>query len=491
LGRRARATLAILACALASPAAAQTADPEGLSAYRAERFDEALARFDAALARGNASAENHFFRGLTLARLDRHAEAADALQEARRLDPTLPGVDLNLGIALYRAGDCAAATAALERSLRREPDDAAAHYFLGVCAGDQGRTDDALSHLERAAADPDLAQAAWYQIGLLRSREGDLDAAEDAFLLSARAEPETEIAAAARRQLRAVALRRSAGKRWWLRGSAGIEYDDNVSVPQVDVTTDVDDAAGVLELGAGYRILDEGPHEIELSYDLYQSLYSDVDQANLQAHTVSLFGVTDWRGFDPGLSWAFTRSLLGGDGFLALNDVALTVGRAIGGTWYVLTGYNLEALDFDDFPARDAFRHAFVLDQFFFVGEGRTHTISVRYRLEGQDADGAQFDYLENAVSVGIRGPMLFEGPLERLRWGVAYEYTSRDYSSVTPSIGRKRDEDSHEVRLFLRHPIVTHLDGVFEYQRLDQDSNLPIVDYVNNILTWRLEASF
>jgi len=44
---------------------------------------------------------------------------------------------------------------------------------------------------------------------------------------------------------------------------------------------------------------------------------------------------------------------------------------------------------------------------------------------------------------------------------------------------------------LWESNPIVRYLEGVFDYQYINQDSNLPSADFAENILTWRIEANF
>ena len=481
-------------CALlasASGAAAEDSFDRGMAAYDAASYEEALFHFDQAVSETPASAGAHYFRGLTLQRLERYPESVAALETARGLDPSLPALDLNLGIALYRMGDCAAAGPALERATSEDPADVYPQYFLGLCAQEDGRDAEAVTHLERATSDPELEQLAWFHVGHSYSRLGRMDAAEEAYLRAARIDPNGELAATARRRAAALADGRLTDKPWWVRASAGLEYSDNLTVTQLDVTTDESDVAGVFDFGAGYRVIDQGPTELEISYDLYQSLYSDITDLNLQAHSFSAFGTTDVEGFDPTLGYRFTRSLLGGDGFLALHDVTAGVGRALFAPWYVDASYNFESRNFDEAPDRDGFRNSLVLSQFFFWGQEFPTTGTLRWRLEGQDAEGSEFDYLGNYIRVGVRGPVPFAGPLERLRYGVSYEYFSKDYDNVTPSIGKKRDDSNNTFRLQLRHPIVRYLEGVFDYQYINQDSNLPSADFAENILTWRIEANF
>ena len=61
------------------------------------------------------------------------AEAVKLLQQALRLDPELPALQYQLGLAFHAIGDEADAEAELREAVRRTPDSAAAHNYLGSC----------------------------------------------------------------------------------------------------------------------------------------------------------------------------------------------------------------------------------------------------------------------------------------------------------------------------------------------------------------------
>jgi tetratricopeptide (TPR) repeat protein len=59
--------------------------------------------------------------GVVLSRQGKHAEAVPACQEALTLNPKLPEVQLNLGLAEFKQGHFQAAVAALRAGLERIP----------------------------------------------------------------------------------------------------------------------------------------------------------------------------------------------------------------------------------------------------------------------------------------------------------------------------------------------------------------------------------
>lgn len=493
-GHRAVAAWVMLALVVLGPrpvSAEEEPEPlaHGLSLYAAGRYAEAERAF-ARAARGEPElADAHYWLGLAASRAGHHGRAVQALERARELDPDLPGVDLQLGIALRRGGEDRRAAEALDRALAADPDDAAAHYFRGLVAQALGDHALAESHLRRAAElDPQLAAGAWLGIGRSRAQAGDREAALEALGRARSLEPEGATATAAR----ALAERIEAGtfpeRRWSVTGSVGFEADDNLTVSELDVTTGQSDVAGVFAFGASGRPWERGASRLELGYDFYQSLYSEVTELDLQSHTVSAGAGTALAGLDAGLDYYFLHATLGAEDFLDLQHVAFTLGRGLAPRWYVSGGYHFEDRRIADDERRDGTRLGFTLDQFLLLGE---HGAAARlgWRIEIQDARGAEFDYVGNTLTLGLQGDLPWR--VLRTEGRLGWEFEARDYSSVTPSIGERRHDRRNTLRLQLVRPILRHLAGVLEYQYIGSSSNLPSQDYDENIVTLRLQASF
>lgn len=162
----------------------------GLSAYRAQRFDEATRAFEAAT--GFQPSEPLAYRYLadlhwragkpalaqqavrSLADIVQDAYALDqtgrsyeelglvelavwVYQQAVVLDPEFPGAHYNLGRLYLEAGDLKHGIAEMQVALHLHPDFPEAHQALGMAYTEQNRLDDAIVHLQRALVlAPDL-----------------------------------------------------------------------------------------------------------------------------------------------------------------------------------------------------------------------------------------------------------------------------------------------------------------------------------------------
>ena len=98
----------------------------------------------------NAEALAHL--GLLEARQERYDAAAEYDRRALALNPNLPGVQLNLGLALFKAGKFSQAIPSFTAELKRHPGDQRMTILLGMCHYGMGDYMVAVPYLQKAAA---------------------------------------------------------------------------------------------------------------------------------------------------------------------------------------------------------------------------------------------------------------------------------------------------------------------------------------------------
>ncbi len=117
------------------------------------------------------------------------AEAVREFDAALALAPGYRTARLNLGVALYYAGDTQRSAATLDQVLVEQAESPHAHYVLGLVREYAGQHDAAARHFrhvtEQDATDPD----AWYHLGFCLSRTGKHDEAIAAFRRAAAITP--------------------------------------------------------------------------------------------------------------------------------------------------------------------------------------------------------------------------------------------------------------------------------------------------------------
>lgn len=101
------------------------------------------------------------------------AEAVKLLQQALQLDPELPGLHYQLGLAYHAIGDEAEAEPELRDAVRRTPDSAAARNSLGIVLFQMGDAKSALQEFRAAATIAPKDPNVHFNLGEAMARTGD------------------------------------------------------------------------------------------------------------------------------------------------------------------------------------------------------------------------------------------------------------------------------------------------------------------------------
>lgn len=270
--------------------------------------------------------------------------------------------------------------------------------------------------------------------------------------------------------------------------SAGAEYDSNVSVNEIDVDTGADDFAAVFDADLGFSHDLGSDTELDLGYSFSQSLHEDFTNFDLQSHFASAGLTHDFGAFDLGGAYRFIYTRLGGSGFLTLQQVSPYVTKFFGKKLFVRADYTYTDKDFHNRIDRDADVHAGGADIYYFLNGVRTYIV-VGYKYESEDAVDPQFDFNGHNIKARISQRIPIGERDAKLRLGWRYE--TRDYSSVTPSIGVERDDDRHRLQAEIEVPFSDWLFGQLDYEYSDFSSNLPSADYKQHVASARLGVRF
>ena len=269
---------------------------------------------------------------------------------------------------------------------------------------------------------------------------------------------------------------------------AGVQYDDNVTVDEIDQATNIGDFAALFDIGLDYeREFGQGT-ELTLGYDLSQRAYFDETDFDLQIHSGSIRIKHDFGDYNLGLSGREIYARLGGDGFLNIAQVQPYASGFITDILYLRGAYTFRDKAFEQREDRDATVHMGELDGYFFL-DGASRYLLLGYRFENEDTNAPQFDF--DGHNFKVRYSHEFELAAQQLEFNAGWRYEQRNYSNITPSIGVKRDDDRHRLRAGLELFLTNRLTAGVEYQYRDYSSNLPAADYNENRVTVDLSAGF
>jgi len=269
---------------------------------------------------------------------------------------------------------------------------------------------------------------------------------------------------------------------------AGLQYDDNVTVDEIDQATNVGDFAALFDLELEYEHDFGQGTEFTAGYDLTQRAYFDETDFNLQIHSGSIRVKHDFGGYNLGLSGREIYARLGGSGFLNIAQVQPYASGFVTDTLYLRGAYTLRDKAFENREDRDATVHMAALDSYLFM-DGASRYLLIGYRFENEDTNAPEFDF--DGHNAKVRYSHEFELASQDGELNAGWRYEKRNYSNITPSIGVKRDDDRHRLRAGLELFLTDRLTANVEYQYRDYSSNVPAADYTENRVTVDMSAEF
>ena len=271
---------------------------------------------------------------------------------------------------------------------------------------------------------------------------------------------------------------------WSVEASIGLEYDDNLTIEELDEVSGEEDFAAVIDFSVAYAFPGLSDYEVEAGYDFYQSLYNDFSEYNLQSHGLNLSGSREFGDLDVSLGYRYTLSFLDGDDFLQLNNIRPAVGYSVLPNWYLNAGYSYMDKDFDQYPDRSGDQQALTLDNYIVFNENMSY-VRLGYRYEDEDADGPQYDYTGDYFNAVLSTPLT---PVpKKTKVELSYQYFDKDYSKASASEdtgGAERSDYRHTLGLKTLTNLSEDLFASFKYEYIDANSNLPSADYNENIVT-------
>jgi len=144
--------LALLACSRAGVLAAQTGVAEqAMVLERQGKLVEAEAAWKAIAKENPSNAEPFAHLGFIESKLEHYSEAIASYRHAMVLNPGMPGLRLNLGLAFFKASDYKQTIQDLEPLLKEQPDDQRLTILIGMSHYGLGQFAAAATYLKPAA----------------------------------------------------------------------------------------------------------------------------------------------------------------------------------------------------------------------------------------------------------------------------------------------------------------------------------------------------
>lgn len=263
----------------------------------------------------------------------------------------------------------------------------------------------------------------------------------------------------------------------------GAEYDSNVSVEEVDVSSNQGDYA--LTLNAGLEASKQVSSKVELAatYDINQNLYDEFSRVDRQTHILGTDMTVDLDTIDTGLSFFYINSRLDNEKFLELYRVSPSVSGFLAKKWFGRLAYVYSDKSIEQNPDRDADTNTGEFDLYYFHRGLRSY-FNLGYRYKDEDAKSDRLDYTSNGVK--LRYIRRFDIFSRIAKLELAWRYEDRAYSSITPSIDEDRDDQRHRWRMDFEIPLIGKSAWQLYYGYSDYESNYPSADYTKDLIGTR-----
>lgn len=268
----------------------------------------------------------------------------------------------------------------------------------------------------------------------------------------------------------------------------GLEYDSEVAVLELDTAANAGDLAALLDFGVGYHRPAKGPFDVSAGYNFSQSLHEDFDEFNVRIHRGSGTLSYDLGRVDIGATLQYADAALHGDEFMTFAQTSPYVSKLVGKRLFLRFAYAYTEKRFASDPLRNADADGLSGDAYVFL-DGLRRYLVLGYRYDSEDAIARQFDFTGYRVSAQLAQRLMAGKHELTLRTYLRYE--TRNYEGLTPSIGAPRDDDRVQLEATLELPLKKHLVARLGYKHGDNRSNLPSVDFDENVLSASVAATF
>ena len=269
-----------------------------------------------------------------------------------------------------------------------------------------------------------------------------------------------------------------------LEANAELVSDSNVSVSDIDSTTNASDIARAVQLKAGVTTDFASGTRLKAGYSIRDKAYDEFTSFDLRSQIASVGvrrDVGDWK---IGGDYRYVAAALDGDSYLSMHQVSPYATKFVTKKLFARADYTYSDKSFDGRPTRDATVHAMGADLYYFVNDGKTYAqFGADYEASDAVDDALSFDGV--SVKAGLSHKIKILEKKARLKTGWRYE--DRSYEDISPSIGDQRSDQRHRFDASIEIDVNKNIYVAAEYEYGDFSSNLESVDYTQNVVGIRL----
>jgi len=263
----------------------------------------------------------------------------------------------------------------------------------------------------------------------------------------------------------------------------GGEYDSNVTIDEVDLSSSQSDYGLTLDAKLGAHSSLSENTELDLSYDYSQTTYSEFSLVNRKTHILGSSLDFDLGDLDSGVSFFYIHSRLDNKKFLEFYRISPSLSGFLAKKWFARGAYVYSDKNIESNNERDAVSNSAEFDLYYFRRGLRSY-FNFGFQYKDENARAREFDYTSGNLK--LRYIHRFDLLARVATLQIALRFEDRNYSSVTPDIEKRRDDQRERWRVDLKIPVTEQAAVQLYAGYSDYDSNLPRADYSQTILGTR-----
>lgn len=267
----------------------------------------------------------------------------------------------------------------------------------------------------------------------------------------------------------------------------GDEYDSNVAVLDIDASSNAGDTAALLDFGVSYDKPGATKWDFKAGYNFSDALHRDFDEFDLRIDRGSATVSYDLGRLDAGVMQQYAVADLAGDRFLTLSQTSPYVSKLIGKRLFLRFAYAYTEKTFPSDALRNATTDTVSADAYVFLNGLKTY-VAFGAAHDHENAVAGEFDYAGEKFNAQLTHRFMAGTRELTLKSYVRFE--GRGYGAPTPSIGVPRRDDRVQVEASLDVPLGKRTLVRVSAKHANNGSNLPSVDFAENVLSVGFSAT-
>ena len=283
----------------------------------------------------------------------------------------------------------------------------------------------------------------------------------------------------------------SAAPAWGFSGKvrAGLEYQSNVNVSELNQASGRSDNARLLEtdVNASWQATDK--LQVFAGYSLQDKQYQNADDYNLRLQLAFLDSQYQLGATSLGINLYHADARLASAPFLTLTQSSVYAMHSASDTWYLRPALTLGQKRFDNINGRDAQTRSLSADSFWFSADGQRF-ISLGLRYDWEAADATEFRYQAPAVQLKMSTRFTAWTLPQQLQFGA--RVARRQYQSHSvANTAAARNDLQRQLDLQWQLGLSEHFALISKLEFGDFQSILDSADYTESRGSLSLQLSF